>query len=137
KSLEVENAGQHGTDNTGHAVYAENVEAVICVQHTLEPAHTPDADCAGKQADDKGTTRANQACCRGDTHQTRHCAGDSTQKGSVPLDHALNHQPCQYTARSCEQGVEESQCHRAGCAQCGASVEAEPAHPQQRSTNHG
>ena len=115
---------------------AEHVQRVIGAEDALEVVDAPQADHASQQADHQAAHQADEAGRRGDGHQAGHRTRCCTQHRRLALQDPFSEGPRHHGTSGCQQGVAEGQRSRAIGLERGTGVETEPAHPQQRRTDH-
>ena len=124
----------HGADDSRDQVHANHVQRVVVAPAVLQ-AHGQGGDHAGHQAKANGCHRGNVCACGGDGHQAGNDSGCCTQRGAVPVADTFYQYPAQQRRGRCGQGVDPDEAGFFGRA-CGSAVEAEPAEPKQRGTEH-
>ena len=117
-------------------MHAEGVEAVIIVEDLLEPDGADIATRTGDQTDDQGTLWVHKARSRGDGHQTSNRTRGQTQHAGLLALNPLHDHPRQGRSSSSDLGVQHGSRGDAVSGPFRTGVEAEPAHPQKRGTDH-
>nr|GEU28634.1 hypothetical protein [Tanacetum cinerariifolium] len=132
-----EHAGQDRTEDTAHAVHAEDVQRVIGAQQAFQTVHAPQADHASEQTHDQGAHRTDETAGRRNCHQARYGARSATEHRWLAFEDPFGKDPRHGGGRGGQQGVDEGQGRDVARFQRRAGVETEPADPQQRSADHG
>ncbi len=135
--LDREHAGEHGADDAADGMHAEGVERVVIADHFLHVDRSPEAHHASDQADGQRAARADKAGRRGDGHQAGNRAGGDAQDGGFAAGNPLSEHPTQCGSSGSDLRGSHGHAGTVAGSYCGTSVEAEPAHPQQRGANHG
>src|ERR1017187_1165404 len=117
------------------AMHAEGIERVIVAEHALYLEDHKGAEEAGDDADEQGREGLNEPRGGGDGDQAGDRAGDGAERGGLAVVEPLEDRPANGGSGGGEVGVYEGAGGQGAGGQSAAGVEAEPAYPQQASSD--
>ena len=131
---ECDEAQSHGADDAGDQVDTDDVERIVKAPAELE-ADGQGGSRTGDQAEAEGADRADVGAGRGDGDQAGNHTGGGTERGRVTVADAFRDEPAEHGRCGGCEGVDPDQAALLR-RRCCAAVEAEPAEPQDRGTEH-
>src|SRR5690606_1926312 len=122
---------QDRADNAADPVDAKDIKAFVDAQPGFQADDEPHADKARSQTDDNGAHGANETSRRSDANQTGNRPRNAAQQRGMTAEQPLTKGPGQRSGGGRDRGVQDRHGSGAGGLHVRASVEAEPADPQQ------
>ena len=128
---------QQRAERTADAMHRKHVQGIVDLQTLFYKLGDKVADNAAGQAEAKSPNRTNGSRSRRYGRETRDHACYSPDQACLAVADQLHHRPGDGTRGRRNMRHGHGQCGPTICGEGRAGIEAEPAHPQHGSTDHG
>src|SRR5450631_598175 len=130
-----EESGEQGAKGSAGSMHAEGIERVVVAEHALYLEDHKRTEEAGNDSDQQSRERLNEARGGGDGDQAGHRSGNCAECRGLAVVEPLKDRPANGCRGGGKMRVDEGAGGQGGGGQGAAGVEAEPAYPQQASSD--